>query len=147
MPRDRQELLRRLEDRVSAVSSWLAARRNAGEQHLEQLHARVESVRRDVSQARQGTAHSVHDALARARATVADMERDYEAPPPHVALRGEELQAMRRHLQLTARVLPHVSNLDDAGWGPAYEEYVRSWDELSRAFEGGAVPTVPTPSH
>lgn len=135
MPRDRQEILRRLEDRLSAVSSWLAARRNAGEQHLEQLHARVEAVRRDVSQARQATAHSVHDVLARARATVDDMERDYEAPPPHGALRGEEVQALRRHFRLTATVLPHVSSLDDPGWGPAYEAYVHSWDGLCRAFE------------
>jgi hypothetical protein len=136
MPRDRQEILRRLEDRLSAVSSWLAARRNAGDQHLEHLHARVEAVRRDVSQARKATAHSVHHVLARARATVDDMERDYEAPPPHGALRGEEVQALRRHLRLTATVLPHVSNLDDPGWLPAHEEYERSWDELHRVFEG-----------
>ncbi len=138
MPRDRQEILRRLEGRLSTVSSWLAARRVSGVQHAEQLHARVESVRRDVSHARQGTTKSVHDALARARATVDDMEHDYEVPPPHGTVGREELQALRRHLQLTSTLLPHVSNLDDPGWGPAYEEYERSWDELQRAFEGGA---------
>jgi hypothetical protein len=69
------------------------------------------------------------------------MERDYDAPPPHGAIRREELRAMRRHLQVTATVLPHVSNLDDPWWGPAYEKYERSWDDLHRAFEGSAVRT------
>ncbi len=140
MPRNRQEILRRLEDRLSAVSSWLAARRNAGELHLEQLHARVDSVRRDVSRAGQGSAQSVHDALARARATVEDMERDYEVLPPHVTFRREELQALRRHLELTATLLPHLSNLDDPRWLPAHEENERSWDELHWVFEGRPPP-------
>ncbi len=66
------------------------------------------------------------------------MERDDEVPPPHGALRREEIQALRRHLRLTARLLPHISNLDDPGWGPAREEYERSWEEVGRAFEGGS---------
>ena len=85
-------------------------------------------------------ADDVRRAVARARATLEDMDRDYEAPPPHVALRRDELQALRRHLQLTANLLPHVSNLDGPGWPTAHEEYERSWDEMLRAFhsEGGA---------
>jgi hypothetical protein len=47
---------------------------------------------------------------------------------------------MRRHLRLTTTLLPHVSNLDDPGWGPAREEYERSWDEVHRAMQGGAAP-------
>jgi hypothetical protein len=137
MPRDRQQLLWLLEDRLSTVSRWLAARRVAGERHLEQLRAHLESVRREL---RWDTAQSVRDALARARVTVEAMERGSEAPPPHTAIRREELEALRRHIELTATLLPHVSNLDDPGWRPAYEQYERSWDELHRVLEGRAAP-------
>ena len=140
MALDRQEILRRLEDRLSAVSRWVGGRHSAGEHGLEQLQARLDSVRRDVSRARDGSERSAHDALARARATVEDMERDYEVPPPHATVRPEELRALRRHLELTATLLPHISNLDDPRWLPAREEYERSWDEVHRVFEGRAPP-------
>ncbi len=140
MPRDRQELLRELEDRLSTVSRWLAARRAAGEQRIERLRAHLESVRREI---RKNTEQSAHDALERARATVDEMAREDQVPRLHGPLRREELHALRRHLQVTATLLPHVSNLDDPGWGAAHEAYERSWEEVHRAFEeqgGAAVP-------
>ncbi len=137
MFRDREELLWLIEDRLSIASRWLAARRAAGEREVEQLRADLDSVRREI---RKDTAHSVHDALARARATLDDMERELDAPSIP-AIRSEELDAMRRHVRLTATLLPHVSNLDDPGWGPAHEEYERSWDEIHRAMEHGAAPS------
>jgi hypothetical protein len=143
MGRDRQEFLQRLEDRLSRVSRWLAAKRRIGEQAPERLHPRIEAIRRDVAQVRHATDQAFHDAVAKARASLDDMDRDYDSPPLRPALRREELQALRRSLQLTARLLPHLSNLDDPAWGPAHEEYERSWDEMHRAFqesEGAARP-------
>ena len=81
-------------------------------------------------------------ALARARAAAdeveRDMERDYGAAPPRLGFRREGLQALRRHMQLTFALAPHLSNLDDPGWRSAHEAYERSWDEVYRAFEGAA---------
>ncbi len=128
MRRDREELLRLVEERLAAVSRWLAARRVAGERHFEQLRAHLESVRREL---RKDTAQS----LARARAAVDEMERDFEIPPPRASFPREELRALIRHLRLTAALRPHLSNLDDPGWRLAHEKYERSWDELARAFE------------
>jgi hypothetical protein len=138
MPRDRQELLWLIEDRLSIASRWLAARRVAGERHLETVRAHLESVRHEL---RKDAAQSVHDALARARATLDDMDREIDAPPRPATIRREELEAMRRHLRVTATLLPHLSNLDDPAWGPAHEEYERSWDEVHRAMQGGAAPS------
>jgi hypothetical protein len=78
--------------------------------------------------------------LERARASVEDLERDYEVPPPHEALSREELEMFRRHLRTTARLLRERADLDDPDWVKANEEYERSWTELERAFEaqGGA---------
>ena len=137
MDHDRQETLRELEERLSRVSGWLAGR---GEQATRWLRTRLESVQRDVSRARRAGAQDLRDAVASARATLDDMDRDYGAPPAHVALHPEELRALRHHLQLTAGLLPHLSNLDDPGWDRAREEYDRSWVEVRRAFEeeGGA---------
>jgi hypothetical protein len=136
MDQQREHFLGRLEDRLSRLSGWLAGRRRAGEQAPGPLHSRVESRRREISRARRATGQEAHDVVARAQATVDDMERDDEAPPTHGPLRREELQALKRHLRLTVRLLPHISNLDDPRWGPAHEEYERSWDEIHRAFEG-----------
>lgn len=142
MEHDRHGFLRQLEHRLSRVSGWIAARRRPGGQASEQdLHARVELLRRDISRARHAAADAAHDTVASARTTLDDMARDYEVPPPHTALRREELEALRRHLQHTGSLLPHLSNLDDPRWGAALEEYERSWDEVERAFEakgGGA---------
>ncbi len=140
MPRDRQELLWLLEDRLSAVSRWLAARRVAGERSVEQLRAHLESVRREL---RKESAQSAHDALARARATVEEMEREDQVPQLHGPPRREEVQALRRHLELTATLLPHMSNLDDPGWAAAHDDYERSWEEVHRAFEGQGGAAAP----
>lgn len=135
MPPDRHEFLRVLEGRVSRVQDWLAERRHAGEHDLERLRARLSTLRQAVSQARQGTAQEAHDALAHARAALADIEGEYEGPPISGALGGEELRALRRNLRLTATLLPHLSNLDDPDWRRAHDDYDRSWDEVHRAFE------------
>ncbi|HET6414400.1 MAG TPA: hypothetical protein VFG53_20295 [Anaeromyxobacter sp.] len=140
MNQDRHELLRELEERLSRVSRWLAGRRPKGDQAWERFQALLESVRRDITRARQAGAQEVREVAKSARASLDDMERDFEVPHVRSTFRGEELQALRRHMKLTARLLPHLSNLDDPGWRPAHEEYERSWDELRRAFEadGGA---------
>lgn len=140
MARVRDDWLRELEDRLGRVSTWLAGRRRAGEQVPDRLHARLQSVLRDISGARHAAAHDVHRAVTRARATLEDLDQDYDVPPGHVALRREELQALRSHLRLVAHLLPHVSNLDDPGWPAAHEDYERSWGEVQRVLdpEGGA---------
>jgi hypothetical protein len=144
MERDREGFLRQLEQRLARVSSWLAARRHAGEQaHEQTLHARVELVRRDVSRARHAAGEAAHDAVASARAALDDMARDYEVPQARTSFRHEELEALKRHLQRTARLIPHLSNLDDPGWTAANAEYERSWDELERAFEGEGGAATP----
>lgn len=133
MRHDREEVLRHIEERLSRVSGWLAARRAADERRLERLRAVAESVRRDVQKE---LARSEHDTSARVRAAIEGMERDGGPRPPPV-LRREELDALMHHLQLTATLLPHVSNLDDPDWRAAHEEYERSWDEVRRAYQDG----------
>ncbi len=138
MPRDREEIRWTIvEDRLSTASRWLAARRHAHEADLESARANLDRVRREL---REDAAQSVRDALARARATLDDMDRELDAPRTHATIRREELDAMRRHLRVTATLLPHLSNLDDPGWGPAHEEYERSWDEILRVMERDAAP-------
>ena len=140
MARDRDELLRRIEETLSTISSWLAVRRSVGGRHLERLRARLESVRREIGKE---SAEAAHDALVRIRAGIEDLERDETAPRPPAALRREELQALKHHLQLTAALLPRLSNLDDPGWRLAHAEYERSWDRLTRAFDSGAAQPSP----
>ncbi len=135
MQPDRQEFLRVLESHVSRVQAWLAGRRRAGEDDLERLRARLGTLREAVAQARQGTAQEAHDALAHARAALADMESEYEVPPGSGALGREELRALTRNVWLTATLLPSLSNLDDPGWRRAHDVYERSWQEVQRAFE------------
>ena len=139
MPGNREELRWTIvEDRLSTASRWLAARRDAGEREVEQLRADLDSVGREI---RKDAAHSVQDTLARARATLDDMDRELEAPRTHATIRRDELEAMRRHLRVTATLLPHLYNLDDPGWGPAQEEYERSWDEIRRVMKRDATPS------
>ena len=139
MPGNREELRWTIvEDRLSTASRWLAARRVAGEGHLETLRAHLESVRHEL---RKDAAQSVRDALARAHATLEDMDREIDAPPRPARIRREELEAMRRHLRVTATLLPHLSNLDDPCWGPAHAEYERSWDEILRVMKRDATPS------
>ena len=139
MSHDRHQRIRRLEDRLSLVSTCVAARRGAGEHHLQQLHLQLESARRGL---RTTTAQFLQDGLARARAVAdeveRDMERDYGAAPPRLGFRRDGLRALRRHMQLAFALAPHLSNLDDPGWRSAHDAYQRSWDEVYRAFEGPA---------
>jgi hypothetical protein len=123
MDPDRHEILRAVGEQLSRVSSWLASRRRPGDESAPE---------------------EVRHAIASGRAALDDMEHDYEAPPAHVAFRREELQALRRHLGLTARLLSHLSNVDDPDWEPARAEVDRSWDEMRRAFE---TPDGPPSDH
>jgi hypothetical protein len=66
------------------------------------------------------------------------MERDYGTAPPRPGIRREDFRAVRRHIQLTSALLPHLSNLDDPAWRASHEAYERSWDELLRALQGAA---------
>ncbi len=130
--RERESFLRRLEERLSRVSGWLAERRRGGQASAGDLHGRTESVRRDISRA----LHSVaQEDLARVRASLEAMRADYDVPPPHFALRRPELDAFRRYLETTARLEPVLSNLDAPSWEKAHEEYERAWGEVERAFE------------
>ncbi len=138
MGRHREELLREVEDRLSTVARWLAARRVAAEQGFVRLRAHLESVRRGV---REDAAHAAHEAAARARATLDDLDRELAAPPGDAAIDREELDAMRHHLRVTAALLPHVYDLDDPDWGPAHEAYERSWEELSARVGRGDAPS------
>ncbi len=138
MPHDREELLWLIEDRLSIASRWLAARRDAAERHLEPARARLEFTRREL---RVDVARSIRHALAHVHAMLEDVDRELDAPPAPATMRREELDAMRRHVRLTAKLLPQVSNLDDPGWVPAREEYERSWDEIHRVMERGATPS------
>src|SRR5512138_2469510 len=139
MPGSREELRWTIvEDRLATASRWLAARRDADEREIEQLRADLDSVWREF---REHAAKSIRHGLARARARLDDMDRELDAPPVPATIRREELDAMRRHLRLTATLLPHLSNLDDPGWGPAHEEYERSWDEILRVMKRDATPS------
>jgi hypothetical protein len=139
MSYDRHQHIRRLEDRLSLVSTWVAARRDAGVHHVQQLHAQLESAQRSL---RAATAQVLQDAPACARAAADEVERDMEpdcgAAPPRPGFRREGLRALRRCMQLTFALAPHLPNLDDPGWRSAHEAYERSRDEVYRVFEGAA---------
>jgi len=107
-------------------------------QELRRIHGRVASALREVEK---DSMQSIQDALASARASVEDVERDFAVPPRDPALRREEVEALRRHLRHMATLEAHVSNLDDPAWRAAYQAYERSWDELQRTLEGDAAPT------
>ncbi len=53
------------------------------------------------------------------------------------ALTRAELDAFRRHLHTTARLLRDLSDVDSPNWRQATEEYDRSWAEVERARTGG----------
>jgi hypothetical protein len=134
--RERESFLTSMEQRFSRVAGWLAARRrSAGEAGARDLHARTEALREEIARARHAFDEKVHEDLARVRTNLEDMKSDYGVPPPHYALRREELEALRRHLHTTARLVKDLSTADSPGWNAANEEYERSWDELERAFE------------
>jgi hypothetical protein len=146
---ERERFLRKLEDRLSRVSGWLADRERSGEQTADRdLVPRLEKLRREISGAREAFAEKAREDLARATATVDDMARDFpdpDVPPTPATPRRDEVEALQRHLHRTARLIHHVSNLDDPDWGPAHEEYERSWDDLMRAFEEGDTHSHPPP--
>jgi hypothetical protein len=132
----RESFLGRLEDGLTRMSGWLAARRRGSDPAgFREQHARLEAARREVASARRAISERAHADLAHVRASFDDMKGDYDVPSPHVALSHEEREALRRHLHTTARLLRDRSNLDDPNWEPANEEYDRSWAELERAFE------------
>jgi hypothetical protein len=134
--REHESFLRRLEERLSRVSGWLAARGRGLEQAgVHEWHGRVEALRGEIAQARRTIAGTARADLARAVAALEDMKSDYDAPLPHTALRREELEAFRRHLHTTARLLRDMSVADSPTWTKADEEYERSWAEVERAFD------------
>lgn len=133
--RERDSFLRRIEERLSRVSGWLGERWRGEKASAGDLHARMETVRREIARARRSAGAAAHEDLTRVRATLDDLRADYDVPPPHYAFRRAELDAFRRHLQTAARLASVLSNVDDPGWDAASEEYERSWAEVERAFE------------
>lgn len=134
--RERETFLGRIEDGLSRMSGWLAARQRGGEQAgASYAQARLHALRGEIAQARHGIAVTAREDLARARAALDDMRRDYDVPPLHTALSRAELEAFRRHLHTTARLLRERATADSPDWTQATEEYERSWAELERAFE------------
>jgi hypothetical protein len=130
-----ETFLKRLEERLFRMSGWLAARQHEGDQAgVRERHARLDALRRELARTRGAVAETSQHDLARVRATLDDLERDYDVPPPHVGLRRSELEAFRRLLQTTARTLRKPSNLDDPEWAAANAEYERAWGEVERAF-------------
>jgi hypothetical protein len=142
--REHESFLRRLEEKLSRVSGWLAARQRGSEQAgTHHPHARIEALRREIAAARSAIAETTRADLARVRESVDDLKRDYDVPPPRTALSRAELEAFRRHLHTTARLLRDLSTADNPSWDQANEEYERSWAEVERAFEsegGSASP-------
>ncbi len=107
-------------------------------EHGSFLRRLEETFRRDLHQARRAVREAGRADLARARASVEDLKRDYDVPPPHTALTEAELKAFRRHLRTAARLMRELSNLDSPGWNEANEEYERSWADVERARSEGA---------
>ncbi len=142
--REHEGFLRRLEETLSLMTGWLATRRRGGEQAgTRDRHAPVEALRHEIAEARRAIAETTRADLARVRANLDDLKRDYDVPPPHTALTRAELEAFRRHLHTTARLLRDLSTADSPTWDQANEEYERSWEQLERAFEsegGSASP-------
>lgn len=133
--REREGVLKRLEERLGRMSGWLGARRGPGE--AAGAPERMEALRREIARLRQAAAARARLDLEHARAALDDMKRDYAVEQPHLAFGRGEREAFRQHLKTTARLLPDLSNVDSPGFDRAEEEYERSWEELSRAFEAG----------
>jgi hypothetical protein len=128
---EREGFLGRLEERLSRVSGRLAEGRHGAKD----LRGRTEAIRGELERLRSAVGAIAREDLARVRATMDDLRSDYDVPPPHFALRREELEVFRRHLATVSRLMPVLSNLDDPRWEAAYEEYDRSWAEVQRASE------------
>ena len=138
--REHEGLLGRLEERLIRMSGWLAARRGAEGAGAHHARDRLDALRRELARARRAVAETARADLERVRDGFEDLKRDYDAPPPHTALSRAELEAFRRHLHTTARLVRDLSTADSPAWNRANEEYERSWAEVERAFEseGGA---------
>ena len=133
--RDRESVLRRMEERLSRASGWLSRRRHGGPPGADDLQARTLALKDEIARLRRSAATRVQEDLARARASVDDMGTDYDVPPPHFALKPEEAKAFGRYLAAVGRLEPIISNLDDPRWDAAHEEYERAWNEMEGAFE------------
>jgi hypothetical protein len=131
--RQHESFLGRLEETLSRMSEWLAARRR--DEQGRGRHARVEALRREIAEARRGIRETARADVARVRASLDDLTRDYDAPLPHTSLSHVELEAFRRHLHTTARLVRDFSNIDSPAWDEANEEYERSWADVERAFD------------
>lgn len=142
--REREGFLARVEESLSRVSGWLSARRGGGEvAGTGDRPRRIEAFRGEVARARRALAETARADLARARASLEDLRHDYEVPPQHTTLTRAELEAFRRHLRTTARLLGDLSNVDSPSWDRAHEEYERSWEEVERAFASSGEPASP----
>ncbi|HYG69709.1 MAG TPA: hypothetical protein VD838_18685 [Anaeromyxobacteraceae bacterium] len=133
--REHEGLLTRLEGTLSRMSGWLLARRRAEPVASHARHERVEAFRLELAHLRRGVGETTRADVARVRAALDDLRRDYDVPPQRTGLTHAELEAFRRHLQVTSRLLRDLSNLDSPEWERAHEEYERSWAEVERAFE------------
>jgi len=133
--RDRESVLRRMEERLSRASGWLSQRRRGGQPAADDLQARTLALKDGIARLRRSATTRVQEDLARARASVDDMGTDYDVPPPHFALKPAEAEAFGRYLAAVGRLEPIISNLDDPRWDAAHEEYERAWSEMERAFE------------
>jgi hypothetical protein len=141
--RERESFLKRLDERLSRMSGWLAERQRGDEKAV---HARLEALRRELADARRAVAETAKDDLARVHASLEDMRADYDVPPPNGSFTRAELEAFRRHLHTTARLLHDLSTADSPRWAAADEEYDRSWTELLNAVESKGGTTSPSSS-
>jgi hypothetical protein len=133
--RDRESVLRRLEERLSRVSGWLSERLHGDEPGAKDVVARTLAIRDDVARLRRSFGEVAHEDLAKVRASMVSLRNDYDVPPPRFALRPEELKAFQRYLATTARLEPIISNLDDPRWDAAHQEYERAWAAMEAMFE------------
>jgi hypothetical protein len=137
--RDRDSFLQRLEARLGRVSRWLAERPD--DARSAEVQARAEALRSEIARVRRSAGEAARGDLARAREEVHDMAQELGGgPPPHAALRRTEVEALRRLLATTARLLAPLSKADDPEWARADDEYERSWLEVERAFEAEEGP-------
>jgi hypothetical protein len=136
--RAHDSFLGRLEETLSRASEWVVGRERGGEQRRSGGgHGRFEALRREIAEARRALRETSRADLARVRAGLDDLRADYDVPPPHTGLTRAELEAFRRHLHTTARLVRDLSTADSPRWNEADEEYERSWAEVERARSEG----------
>jgi hypothetical protein len=132
---ERETSLRRLEERLARASSWFSERSLDASSGAKELRTRTDAIRGELERVRRSIGAVAREDVARVRASVEGFGRDYDVPPPHFAVRREEVEAYRRHLATIYRLVPILSNADDPRWDEANEEYERSWIEVQRLFE------------